>query len=191
MKIAIIGKGNVGSGLAGVLANTAHEVTMAGRDSDLAAIVGRADVVILATPFGAAAELADKADFTGKTVIDVSNPVTADMSDLALGHESSAAEEIAKLLPGAFVVKAFNTIFAQHYAAGLTLGGEKLQTFVATDDDTARATVEALAKEIGLTPVNAGPLKSARYLEPMGFMNIQFGYVLGQGTAIAPQWRAA
>ena len=191
MKIAIIGNGNVGSGLAGVLAKTSHEVTVAGHDSDLGAVVKAAELVILATPYGAAAEIAGKADFTGKIVVDVSNPITADFSGLVVGHDSSAAEEIAKLVPGAAVVKAFNTIFAQHYASGLTLGSAKLQTFVATDDDAARAKVDALATEIGLVPVNAGPLKSARYLEPMGFMNIQFGYVLGQGTAIAPQWLAA
>ncbi len=191
MKIAIIGNGNVGSGLAVVLSKALHEVTTAGRGSDLAAVVKSADVVILATPFGAAADLASKADFGGKIVIDVSNPVTPDFSGLSVGHESSAAEEIARLLAGASVVKAFNTIFAQHYASGLALGGEKLQTFIATDDEAARSVVEHLATDIGLVPVNAGPLKSARYLEPMGFMNIQFGYVLGRGTSIAPQWLAA
>ena len=48
--------------------------------------------------------------------------------------------------------------------------------------------MSALAKDIGLAPVNAGPLKNARYLEPLGFMNIQFGYVLGMGPTVAPQW---
>lgn len=191
MKIAIIGNGNVGAGLAGVLGKTAHEVVLAGHGDDIGAAVSTADIVILATPYGAAAELAGKADYTGKIVIDVSNPVNADFSGLEVGHETSAAEEIAKLVPGATVVKAFNTIFAQHYASGLKVGDEKLQTLIASDDEAARDRVTALASEIGLVPVSAGPLKNARYLEPIGFMNIQFGYVLGKGTGIGPHWLGA
>lgn len=191
MKIAIIGNGNIGAGLNAVLSKTEHDVSAYGRDDTLAQAVAEADVVILATPYGAVAELAKKAEFNGKLVIDVSNPVNADFSGLQVGHESSAAEEIARLLPGASVVKAFNTIFAQHYATGLTLGGRPLQTFIASDDEQARERVKRLASEIGLTPVDAGPLKNARYLEPLGFLNIQFGFVLGQGVEIAPQWLAA
>ncbi|MCB1336007.1 MAG: F420-dependent NADP oxidoreductase [Maritimibacter sp.] len=190
MNIAIIGNGNIGKGLAAVLAKTSHQVSLLGKGDDLAP-VGSAEVVILATPYGAAAGLASVADFTGKVVIDVSNPVMADFSGLQLGHESSAAEEIAALLPGASVVKAFNTIFAQHYATGLQIDGQPLQTFVASDDASARDRVKALAAEIGFVPVDAGPLKNARYLEPLGFMNIQFGYVLGQGAGIAPNWLTA
>ena len=147
--------------------------------------------MILATPYGAAVDVAGRADFSGKLVIDVSNPVNEDFSGLQVGRDSSAAEEIAALLPGASVVKAFNTIFAQHYGTGLKIGSKPLQTFVAADDGSVRERVMSLASEIGLVPVDAGPLRNARYLEPLGFMNIQFGYVLGQGAEIAPQWLAA
>lgn len=191
MAIAIIGNGNVGSGLAGVLAGAGHRVNLVGRGDDIGAAVDAADVVILATPFGAAADLAAAADFGGKTVVDVSNPVTEDFSGLQVGHQSSAAEEIAKLLSGATVVKAFNTIFAQHYGTGLKIDGKPLQTFVASDDETARQTIKDLAAGIGLEPVDAGPLRNARYLEPLGFLNIQFGYVLGRGVEIAPHLLAA
>ncbi|MCA8882096.1 MAG: NAD(P)-binding domain-containing protein [Rhodobacteraceae bacterium] len=206
MNIAIIGTGNIGKGLARALARTAHTVTVSDQSggaaaaadlgaagaqveaAEVAAAVSGADLVILATPFGAAESLAQAADFTGKTVIDVSNPLTADFSGLTVGHTSSAAEEIAKLLPGATLVKAFNTVFAQHYASGLSVGGRPIQTFVASDDETARNAVIALAGEIGMEGVDAGPLKNARYLEPLGFMNITFGYLLGRGTDIAPLW---
>ena len=209
MNIAIIGIGNIGSGLARVLAKTEHDVIVADRDDGttaagklkadgievrgaaIDAAVRSADLVILSTLYDAAAEVAKQADFTGKIVIDVSNPVTADFSALQLGHSSSAAEEIARLMPGATLVKAFNTIFAQHYAGGLRIGGQKLQTFVASDDEAARETVKRLAEDMGLEVRDAGPLSNARYLEPMGYMNIQFGYVLGQGVEIAPQWLAA
>ncbi|WP_068302115.1 NADPH-dependent F420 reductase [Pararhodobacter sp. CCB-MM2] len=190
MNIAIIGNGNIGSGLAGALGKTDHKVTLLGKGDDLAAVAA-AEIVILATPYGTVNELVGTVDFTGKTVIDVSNPVNADFSGLQVGHATSAAEEIAAALPGASVVKAFNTIFAQHYATGLQIDGRPLQTFVASDDAVARERVKKLATEIGLVTVDAGPLKNARYLEPLGFLNIQFGYVLGQGTGIAPQWLAA
>jgi hypothetical protein len=189
MKIAIIGNGNVGSGLANVLSKTQHQVGTFGRADDVANAVNEADIVILATPYGAAAELAEQADFTGKIVIDVSNPVTEDFSALQLGTTTSAAEATAALVPGAFVVKAFNTIFAQHYAGDLKLDGQPLQTFVAADDETARDTVKTLAAEAGFEPVDVGPLSTARQLEPLGFLNIQFGYVLGKGTEIAPRWQ--
>lgn len=188
MKIAVIGNGNIGSGLAGALAKAGHDAVAHGRADDLRAAVANAEAVVLATPYQAAADLAGKADFSGKLVIDVSNPVNAEFSGLEIGHDSSAAEEIARLLPGASVVKAFNTIFAQHYAGDLSVEGKPMQTFVAADDEAARETVKGLAADIGLTPVDAGPLKNARYLEPIGFMNIQLGYVLGRGTAIAPAW---
>lgn len=191
MKITIIGNGNIGSGLAGVLAAAGHEVTVANHGDDRGAAVSGARVVILATPYGAAREIATLADFTGKVVIDVSNPVTDDFSALQLGHETSAAEEIARLLPGASVVKAFNTIFAQHYGTGLKIGDKALQAFIASDDEAAKETVMSLATDLGLEPVDAGPLKNARYLEPLGFLNIQFGYVLGKGTLIAPHLLAA
>ncbi len=191
MKIAVIGKGNVGGGLAQVLKAAGHQVTALGKGDDLAAAVKAADAVILATPFGALADVAGQADFTGKLVVDVSNPVTEDFSGLSVGHDTSAAEEIAARLPGARVVKAFNTIFAQHYGTGLQIGGVALQTFVAADDAADRAAVKALAETVGLSAVDAGPLRNARYLEPLGYMNIQFGYMLGQGTGIAPRWQAA
>lgn len=191
MKIAIIGNGNIGSGLAGALVGGGHDAVAYGRDADIGAAVRGADIVILATPYGAAAELAGQADFSGKIVVDVSNPITADFSGLQVGHDSSAAEETARLLPGASVVKAFNTIFAQHYASGLKIDGQPLQTFVAADDAAAKEAVQRLASDIGLGVVDAGPLKNARYLEPLGFLNIQFGYVLGLGTEIAPRWQAA
>ena len=208
MKIAIIGMGNIGSGLAHVLAKTSNDLLVADRETGKAAAVAQAaggrvqsaeiasavraaEVVVLATPYNASLELAEEVDLSGKIVVDVSNPVTEDFSALQLGHSSSAAEAIAAAAPSATVVKAFNTIFAQHYASDLQIGGRKLQTYVAADDEEARQKVMALAGEIGLEARAAGPLTNARYLEPLGYMNIQFGYMLGQGTTIAPYWLAA
>lgn len=206
MSIAIIGTGGIGAGLASVLAKAGQDVIVTDRKggieaaSKLAATgltvraaevrpaVAAADVVILAVPYGAAAGLAEVADFAGKVVIDVTNPVKADFSGLQLGHTTSAAEEIAKALPGAKVVKAFNTVFAQVYDQDLAFGASPVQTFVAADDAGAKATVLALAGEAGFDARDAGPLSNARYIEPLAYLNIQFGYMLGQGTQIAPVW---
>ena len=65
-----------------------------------------------------------------------------------------------------------------------------MQTFVAADDAAAKAAVLALANDVGFDSRDAGPLKNARYIEPMAYLNIQFGYMLGQGTQIAPVWLA-
>jgi predicted dinucleotide-binding enzyme len=206
MTIAIIGTGNIGSGLASVLAKSAKKLLVADRKggtelatkllaqglsvqaSDVKAAVATADIIILAVPYGAVAGLAEQADFTGKIVVDATNPVTEDFSGLQVGYTTSAAEEIAKALSGARVVKAFNTVFAQIYAEGLALGGKPVQTFVASDDAEAKAAVLALAKDAGFDARDAGPLKNARYIEPLAYLNIQFGYMLGQGTGIAPAW---
>jgi len=123
-------------------------------------------------------------------VVDLSNPVTEDFSALQVGHDSSAAEEIAALVD-APVVKAFNTVFAQHYAGDLMVGGRPIQTFVASDDADAKAKVIALAEQMGFDARDAGTLANARHLEPLGYMNITFGYMLGQGTTVAPLWLAA
>ena len=206
MKIAIIGTGGVGAGLASVLAKTAHEITVSDRkggteaSAKLAArglsvraaevrpAVQAADVVILAVPYGAAAGLAEVADFAGKIVVDVTNPVKDDFLGLLIGHTTSAAEEIAKALPGARMVKAFNTIFAQVYDQGLSFGATPVQTFVAADDADAKSTVIALARDAGFDARDAGPLSNARHIEPLAYLNIQFGYMLGQGTQTAPVW---
>jgi predicted dinucleotide-binding enzyme len=86
------------------------------------------------------------------------------------------------------VVKAFNTVFAQVYEKGLSFGDTPVQTFVASDDAEAKAAVIALAKDAGFDARDAGPLSNARYIEPLAYLNIQNGYMLGQGTQIAPAW---
>lgn len=206
MNIAIIGSGNIGTGLASVLAKTNHGVVVTGRSggaelaaklngkgllvlaADLKTAVAQADIVILALPYGSVAGLADQADFTGKILVDATNPVTDDFSGLQLGFTSSAAEEIAKALPGALVVKAFNTVFAQVYDQGLNFGDTKVQTFVASDDADAKAAVIKIATDAGFDARDAGALKNARHIEPLAYLNIHFGYMLGQGTQIAPVW---
>ena len=120
-----------------------------------------------------------------KIFIDCTNPLQPDFSGLVLGHATSAAEEIAKMAPGAKVVKAFNSAFADIYHSDSRLFGSRMPTmFYCGDDAVAKTTVARLIRETGFEPIDAGPLRSARYLEPLAMLMIQLGYGQGMGTNI-------
>lgn len=206
MKITVIGAGNMGSAFVKQLTRAGHHVSVTARDATKAASVAAAhsgaqavpsagaaagaDAVILATAYGDAVTALEQAgDLQGKVVIDITNPLTADYMGLTLGHSTSAAEEIARAVPGAHVVKAFNTLFAQVLSEGADFGnGRKASVFVAGDDERAKQTVGAIAESMGFVVVDAGGLKNARYLEPLAGLNIYLGYGAGLGTGIAPTW---
>jgi 8-hydroxy-5-deazaflavin:NADPH oxidoreductase len=186
LKIAIIGKGNVGKALAEGLRRAGNEVRFGSRDpqeSPRDAAIW-ADAVILAVPWSAHAAVTKTlgSALDGKAVVDVSNVLTPSF-ELALGFTTSGAEELQKQMPGAKVVKAFNTMFAQNMSIG-KLRGERLTVLVAGDDPDSKNIVRKLAEGIGFDSVDAGPLKSARYLEPLGMLNITLGYMLKMGTEI-------
>jgi predicted dinucleotide-binding enzyme len=158
---------------------------MAGRDqAAIRATASWAEIVLLAVPFGAIDDVvADVGEaLARKIVIDATNALDAKMN-LAVGFTTSGAEELQGKLPQSRVVKAFNTVFAQHMDTG-RLGDQSLTAFVAGDDAEAKTTVLALACDIGFDAVDAGPLRNARLLEPLAFLNIQLGYVLGMGTQL-------
>ncbi len=206
MKITVLGAGNMGAAFVKQLTRAGHQVSVASRDGAKAAQVAAAnpgakavpaagsadsaDVVVLATFFAdAAAALQAAGDLKGKVVVDITNPLTADYMGLTIGHSTSAAEEIAKAVPGAEVVKAFNTLFAQVLDGGADFGGgQKLSVFVASDSARAKQSAVALAESMGFQVVDAGALKNARYLEPLAGLNIYLGYGAGLGTVIAPAW---
>jgi predicted dinucleotide-binding enzyme len=184
MKIAIIGKGNVGSALAEGLKRAKHEVRFASRDpkEPVRAVVEWGDAVILAVPWTAHKNVVTDGgrSFDGKTVVDVSNVLTPSF-ELAIGFTTSGAEELQKMLPKANVVKAFNTVFAQNMSSG-RLQGERLAVFLAGDDLRSKDIVRKFAEDIGFDCIDAGPLRSARLLEPLGMLNITLGYGLKMGT---------
>jgi hypothetical protein len=185
VKIAVIGKGNVGSALKSGLERAGHEVRTAGKDpANVRDAAAWGEVIILAVPFPAieetVRELGDSV--RGKVMVDATNALTADYQ-LALGFSTSGAEELQKKAPNAKVVKAFNTVFAQNMATG-QVKDEALTLFVAGDDAGAKEQVLALGKGMGFDPVDAGPLKNARWLETLGYLNIQLGYMLKMGTQI-------
>ncbi len=186
MRIAIIGKGNVGTSLGRGLGRAGHNIVYGHRDPDepVAKAASWGEAIILAVPHSAvpaaARELSPHSG--GKVLVDVTNALDSNM-DLAVGCTTSAAEELQKMVPEARVVKAFNTVFAKNQATG-RVGNEQLTAFLAGDDIRAKELVMQLARDLGFDPVDAGPLKNARYLEPMAVLLIGLGYRLGMGTNI-------
>lgn len=208
MKIGLIGAGNMGAAFAKRLGAAGHEVQITARNFEHAkAVAARGggsikavqpkevtgEIIIAATPYSEQVGAAQGIPNVARAVlIDISNPVKSDYSGLAVGHTTSAAEEIAKALPGTKVVKAFNTIFAELLAQrSQAEGGRRLEVFYAGDDSNAKEAVRALIDTLGFEPVDAGPLQNARYLEPLGMLNIWFGYMAKRGTNIAPAWLKA
>ncbi len=206
MKVTVIGAGNMGSAFVKQLVRAGHQVSVTARDAAKAAQLAAtypgaqavatagaaegADAVVLATAYGdAAAALQAVGHLQGKVLIDITNPLTADYMGLTLGHSTSAAEELAKVVPGTDIVKGFNTVFAQVLSEGADMGqGQKVSVFLASDSARAKQVATVLADSMGFDVVDAGGLKNARYLEPLAGLNIYFGYGAGQGTAIAPAW---
>ena len=204
MKVTVIGAGNMGSAFVKQLTRAGHQVSVTARNLDKARTVAAAnpgaaavnagnaaagaDVVVLATAFDdAIAALRSVGNLQGKVVIDITNPLTADYMSLTLGHSTSASEEIARAVPGAEVVKAFNTVFAPVLAEGADFGGgRKVSVFLASDSPAAKETARQLADSMGFETIDAGSLKNARYLEPLAGLNIYLGYGAGLGTSIAP-----
>jgi predicted dinucleotide-binding enzyme len=187
MKVGIIGKGHVGSAIADGLTKKGHQIKYGHRDpkEPVSEAAKWGEIIVIAVPHEAVddvvKEIGSLAD--GKVLLDVTNAVTDELG-LAVGFSTSAAEELQKKLPKARVMKAFNTVFAANQSTG-KIDAEQLTLFVAGDDKKAKETVMQLGRDIGFEPVDAGPLKSARYLEPMAILLIDLAFGFGKmGTGI-------
>jgi predicted dinucleotide-binding enzyme len=195
MNITIVGSGSVGRALGGGWRKAGHNVTYAARDPAGAkaaeltregfgvvprAGAGKADVIVLAVPWsGIEATMKALGDLSGRIVIDCTDPLGA-TRELALGFNDSGGETVARLSPGARVVKAFSTTGADNMADSRYPGG-KLMMAIAGDDAAAKTTVMALAAELGFAPVDTGPLAMSRYLEPLAMLWINLAYARGMG----------
>jgi len=196
MKIAIIGAGSVGRALATSFTRAGHQVVLASRDPEdaggVAAATGsratisaaeaaaQADLIALAIPFASAREVAAEIRdaVVGKPVVDITNRMSFGPNGVDTDTTSSNAEEIAALLPGANVIKAFNTLFASNQIDPIS-EGVQLDGYVAGDDAAAKAQVLDLVASIGLNPVDVGPLVRARQLEGLAFLNITLNMANG------------
>jgi predicted dinucleotide-binding enzyme len=187
LNVAMIGKGNVGRPLGALFEQTGHSVAYATREN-VRATLERAQLAVLAVPFPAALALADdpaiQAALAGQILIDATNPFTADMMRLTVGHTTSAAEEIARRVPKARVVKAFNTIFAGILQRRAERQPVAPTVLVASDHADARDAVLGLARSFGFSATDAGALSNARYIEPMAGLLVQLGYVQKMGGEI-------
>jgi 8-hydroxy-5-deazaflavin:NADPH oxidoreductase len=188
MKIAVIGTGSVGGTLGRRCAELGHSVRFGVRDpSDAAAgalvakikgearlagvreAVKDAEIVVLATPYAANADAIGSAgNLAGKILIDVTNPIGADFS-LAVGFDSSGAEQVAKLAPGARVYKAMNQVGFEVMADAAFPAGKPVM-FVAGDDPAGKKTVLDLVSALGFEAIDAGELVIARLLEPYAML---------------------
>jgi predicted dinucleotide-binding enzyme len=180
MNIGIIGSGTVGGRLGTGLASKGHNVKFSSREPQSAkmrALVAEAgprasaatagetvafgDIIVVAMPWdGLEATIKNTGNWAGKTVIDATNRFGPSASGL------SAAEDLAKLIPGAKVVKAFNTIGAEHMVDP-DFGDQKPTMFICGDDAGAKATVGQLTEQLGFEVVDVGPLSAAAMLESL------------------------
>jgi 8-hydroxy-5-deazaflavin:NADPH oxidoreductase len=194
MNIGIIGSGSVGSALRKLFEAAGHDVVVGSRSPtrDRATVsnseAARAHVVVLAIPFDAVADLLPTLApaLQGKVVIDPTNPLNPDWSPRLLGQDNSAGETIQRLLPGAHVVKAFNTVFADVMTGDrLSRSGQPATAFIACDDERAADEAAALARSAGFAAVKVGSLSASRYLEAMAHLNIVIAVGRRGGTNAA------
>lgn len=135
-----------------------------------------ADVIILAVPYQAEREIADeiKEVANQKIVISIANPLNETYNGLITSPDTSAAEELQKLLPNSKVVKAFNTTFAADFSTPV-INGSQVDAFIAGNDEEAVNTVTDLVRTAGFNPIVAGDLSVSRTLENMQLLLIRLG----------------
>jgi 8-hydroxy-5-deazaflavin:NADPH oxidoreductase len=209
MQVTVIGAGNMGRGIGHRLVAGGHSVTVVDRDPEEAGRLAeelrgaaqggatveasgpgaelRGEVVILAVYYPGSLEIArDLGEgLAGKVVVEISNPLNQTFDALATAPGTSAAEELAAVLPaGASVVKAFNTTWAGTLVEG-QVAGHPLDVLIAGDDEGAKETVAQLVRDGGLRAIDVGPLERARQLEGLGFLHITLQQQLGTGFASA------
>ena len=204
MKIGIMGTGRVGTTLGRRWAEAGHDVLFGSRDPQservrsLLETIGNGvsaagpqealrhgEVVVLAIPWNQALRILKEASgLTGKIVVDCINPLTDDFQGIALGFDTSAAEQIALAADGAHVVKAFNTVSTATMEDPV-YAGQRASMFYCGDDAEAKQVIGTLAEQLGLEAVDAGPLKIARYLEPLAMLYIHLAVREGWGANCA------
>jgi NADPH-dependent F420 reductase len=195
MKIGIIGAGNIGGGLGKRWLKAGHQVMFGSRDAEkaraFAAGLGAnasggsyadtaafAKVVVLALPWDATeATVYDLGSLDGKIVIETTN-------NFADQVPTSTTERIMAWLPGAKVVKAFNTIFASIIASDVSDPARLPDVFLVGDDADAKKVVAQLARDAGFNSVDVGAAKNARHVENLAFAIIELGYGQGMGTNV-------
>ena len=135
-----------------------------------------ADIIIAAVPYEAEKEVAEKIKDVAnrKIVISIANPLNETYNGLVTAPDTSAAEELQKLLPNSKVIKAFNTTFAADFSTPV-IDGKQVDAFIAGNDEEALQTVSELVTTAGFNPIVAGDLSISKTLENMQLLLIQLG----------------
>src|SRR5712672_1716476 len=186
MTYSIVGSGAIGSALAGHFASKGIDVSLANNrgPGSLTDIVGKlgskvkaatveesllADIVILAIPFPAVPDAVSKiSDWGGRIVVDATNAVDLPaFTPTNLGGRLSS-EIVAQAVPGARVVKAFNTLMAAVLASNPAEAGGKRVIFMSSEDAEANAVVSALCERLGFYPINLGRISEGGRLQQFG-----------------------
>jgi predicted dinucleotide-binding enzyme len=203
MRVGILGSGDVAKSLARGFVGRGDEVKLGTRDPTNAALLAWAkgagskvsvgnfadaakfgELAVVATRGSAVEEalkLAGPKNLTGKVVIDVTNPLTFHEKGpptLSVGQTDSAGEQVQRALPGAHVVKAFNTV-GNHLFVDPKLPGGPPDMFICGNDAGAKATVTGILKHFGWPAVDIGGIEGSRVLEPMCILWVTAAMKLG------------
>lgn len=199
MKISILGTGKMGSAVGRQLAGCGYQVIFGSRDpkaniekfsgienilvKNYAEAALSADVVVVAVPWSCTLELLKSLEnqLKEKVIVDLTNPLSADISRLVVGGDDSAAEQIASQLPESHVVKAFNAITADNFSKP-NLYGERAQVFYCSDSETAKEVGRALITSTGYEHKNCGALSNARYIEAIAMLWLQLAFWEEKGS---------
>ena len=206
MRIGILGSGLMGAKLGTIWARAGHDVVFSYARTEqklkkLAREAGRnakagtpadaardADALLLAVHWSRVDDVLKQAgDLSGKTIVTCSLPMNADDSALAIAHTSSGAEALAKKVPKARVVSAFGTVPSEVFFGVFAARRKKVRPSLVYCGDEAKSKKLAaeLIRDVGFEPVDAGPLRIARYAEPFTLLIAQLAYEGDEGPELA------
>jgi predicted dinucleotide-binding enzyme len=206
MRIGILGSGLMGGKLGTLFARAGHDVVFSYARSEqklkrLARAAGDraragtpadaardSDVLLLAVHWSRIDDVLKQAGrLKGKTVVSCSLPMNADDTALAVAHTASGAEVLARKLRGAQFVAAFGTIPSE-VLFGVFKGRRRAKRpslLYCGDDRRAKDVAARLIRDVGFEPVDAGPLRMARYTEPFTLLIAQLAYESDRGPELA------
>lgn len=210
LRIGILGSGLMGGKLGTIFARAGHQVVFSyarseqklkrlAREAQGNARAGTpaeaardSDVLVLAVHWSRVDDVLQQAgDLSAKTIISCSLPMNADDTGLVIAHTSSGAEELATRIPAARIVAAFGTVPSEVLFPVFEARRRKARpSLVYCGDDTRGKSVAAkLIADVGFEPVDAGPLRIARYTEPFTLLVAQLAYEGEKGPELAYQFR--
>jgi len=206
MRIGILGSGLMGGKLGTLFARAGHEVVFSyarsqeklnrlAREAGGKARAGTpreavqgADVFLLAVHWLRIDDVLKQAgDLSGKVIISCSLPLNAANSELVLGHTTSGAEELAKKIPDAEVVSAFNNIPSEVLFDVFEARGKATPPSMVYCGDKQRGKniAATLIRDVGFDPIDLGSLRSARYTEPLAMIIAHLAYAGAEGPELA------